>query len=48
VGRSPMTAWEREGEEGWWDPPVGARCRGSAGRTARGQNHGVSLPLRAF
>jgi hypothetical protein len=32
-------------EEGWWDPPVGARCHGSAGRTVRGQNHGVWLSL---
>jgi hypothetical protein len=48
VGRSPTTAWEREGERGWWDPPVGARCRGSAGRTARGRTTACRCPYGLF
>jgi hypothetical protein len=32
-----------------WGPPVGARGRGSAGRTTRGANQGAAtLPLQAF
>jgi hypothetical protein len=48
VAAAVRTAWEREGEEGWWDPPVGAWHSGSAGRTARGRTMRCRCPYGLF